>query len=198
MTPTVRVLGTHGVPAAYGGFETAAENIGLYLARHGWRVVVYCQADGEGPVQVDVWRGLERVTIRERRPGWRGTSSFDLKCIRHAMAEHRPGDVWLTFGYNTGIFDVLPRLRRIPNVINMDGMEWTRSRWGPVKQGILLTNERFAGMVGTVLIADHPHIARYLRRHFGSRRVTTITYGAHELPGAPLLPVYHRALCAAL
>ena len=40
---TVRILGTHGVPAAYGGFETAAENIGLYLRDQGWRVIVYCQ-----------------------------------------------------------------------------------------------------------------------------------------------------------
>ena len=46
------------------------------------------------------------------------------------MRAHSDGDVWLTFGYNTGVFDVIPRLRRIPNVINMDGMEWTRKRWG--------------------------------------------------------------------
>jgi glycosyltransferase involved in cell wall biosynthesis len=194
MMPTVRVLGTHGVPAAYGGFETAAENVGLYLAGHGWRVVVYCQADGDGPVGHDEWRGMERVTIHERRPGWRGTSSFDLKCIRHAMAEYRPGDVWLTFGYNTGVFDVAPRLRGIPNVINMDGMEWTRRRWGVAKQGVLLANERFAGLVGNVLIADHPHIARYLRRHFGSRRVATITYGAYEVREAPLEPVHELGL----
>ena len=193
-TPTVRILGTHGVPAAYGGFETAAENIGLYLAAHGWRVVVYCQADGEGATTYDTWRGLERVTVRERRPGWRGTSSFDLKCVRHAVREHRAGDVWLTFGYNTGVFDVVPRLRGIPNVVNMDGMEWTRARWGLAKQGILLGNERFAGLFGNVLIADHPHIARYLRRHFGSRRVTTITYGAYEVTEAPVAPLHELGL----
>ena len=86
-------------------------------------------------------------------------SSFDLTSIRHAMAAHEPGDVWLTFGYNTGVYNVIPRLRGIPNVINMDGMEWTRRRWGLAKQGILLANERLAGWVGDVLIADHPVIA---------------------------------------
>ena len=194
MTHTVRILGTHGVPAAYGGFETAAENIGLYLARRGWRVVVYCQAEGTGPTTQDTWQGLERVIVREPKPGWRGTASFDLKCVRHAVGQNRPGDVWLTFGYNTGVFDVVPRLRGIPNVINMDGMEWTRSRWGVTKQGILLANERLAGLFGDVLIADHPHIARYLRRHFGSRRVTTITYGAYEVTQAPLEPVHGLGL----
>ena len=78
----------------------------------------------------DRWNGLQRVLIHEPREGWKGTSAFDLTSIRHAMRAHSDGDVWLTFGYNTGVFDVIPRLRRIPNVINMDGMEWTRKRWG--------------------------------------------------------------------
>lgn len=191
---TVRILGTHGVPAAYGGFETAAENVGLYLHDRGWNVIVYCQIPGEGPTTVDRWNGLERVLIREPLEGWRGTSSFDLKSIRHATQAHEDGDVWLTFGYNTAIFDVMPRLRRIPNVINMDGMEWTRKRWGVLKQGILLANERIAGWIGDVLIADHPVIATYLRRHFGRRRVTTITYGAHEVTGASTAPVAELGL----
>ena len=46
MPSTVRILGTHGVPAAYGGFETAAENVGLYLREQGWNVIVYCQIPG--------------------------------------------------------------------------------------------------------------------------------------------------------
>ena len=192
--PTVRILGTHGVPAAYGGFETAAENVGRYLRDHGWRVIVYCQVPGAGPTEIDEWQGLQRVRIREPRDNWLGTASFDLKSIRHAMRHRGPGEVWLTFGYNTGVFDIVPRLRAIPNVINMDGMEWTRARWGFAKQGILLANERIAGVVGDVLIADHPEIARYLKRHFGSRRVTTITYGAHEVTSAPTAPAVELGL----
>ena len=194
MSATVRILGTHGVPAAYGGFETAAENVGLFLRDNGWNVVVYCQIPGTGDIETDEWRGLTRVKIHEPREGWRGTVSFDRRSIRHAMREHRPGDVWLTFGYNTGVFNILPRLRRVPNVINMDGMEWTRKRWGIAKQGILLANERIAGWVGNVLIADHPVIASYLRRHFGRRRVQTITYGAHEVVAASVTPVEELGL----
>lgn len=187
--PTVRILGTHGVPAAYGGFETAAEQIGIYLRDHGWRVIVYCQVDGRGAIRTDDWRGLERVLVPEHRPGWRGTSSFDLKCVRHAARERSRADVWLTFGYNTGAFNLVPRLLRIPNVVNMDGMEWTRRRWGVLKQGVLLCGERFAGYLGDVIIADHPEIAVYLRRHFGRRRVVTITYGAHPVDDAPVEPL---------
>jgi glycosyltransferase involved in cell wall biosynthesis len=144
---------------------------------------------GTGPTTTDEWNGLTRVNVREPRDGWRGTAAFDLTCVRHVLAEAGPDDVCLTFGYNTGVFNVAQRLRGIPNVINMDGMEWTRRRWGVLRQGILLANERFAGLVGDVLIADHPVIATYLRRHFGRSRVTTITYGAHPVDDAPTRPV---------
>ena len=65
--PTVRILGTHGIPANYGGFETAAENVAKFLVSRGWRVIVYCQIDGTGPIVEDTWKGIERVLIPVRR-----------------------------------------------------------------------------------------------------------------------------------
>jgi glycosyltransferase involved in cell wall biosynthesis len=182
MNKTVRILGTHGVPAAYGGFETAAENVALFLIRHGWRVVVYCQVEGTGPLTVDTWQGIERVKIPINKPGWRGTSLFDLRSIRHAC---QFGDLCLTFGYNTAIFNVLQRILGIPNVINMDGIEWSRKRWGFVKQAILYSNERIACFVGNHLIADHPEIERYLVGRASRRKISTITYGGDPVVDAP-------------
>lgn len=179
---TVRILGTHGVPAAYGGFETAAQNVGLFLARNGWRVVIYCQVEGRGPIKRDRWRGIERVLIPIDVEGWMGTSKFDLISIRHAC---RTRDLCLTFGYNTAIFNALQRLRGIPNVVNMDGIEWSRSRWGPARQAILYVNERIACFVGNHLIADHPEIEKYLLTRAPARKLTTITYGADPIEEAP-------------
>lgn len=186
MTKVVRILGTHGVPAAYGGFETAAENIGLFLARRGWRVIVYCQVKGTGPIREDTWRGLERVLVPIDAEGWKGTSRFDLVAIRHAC---RFRDLCLTFGYNTAVFNTLQRLRGIPNVINMDGIEWSRARWGPMKQAILYVNERIGCFVGNHLIADHPEIERYLLTRAPARKITTLTYGADPVHDAPVGPV---------
>lgn len=189
--PTVRILGTHGVPAAYGGFETAAENVALFLRDRGWRVVVYCQASGSGATIEDHWNGIERVTIPVERAGWLGTSQFDLKSIRHA-SRHR--DVCLTFGYNTAVFNVLQRVKRIPNVINMDGIEWSRARWGRARQTILYINERIACIVGNQLIADHPRIQDYLAKKASPKKLSTITYGAHSVTDAPTTPVTDRGL----
>jgi glycosyltransferase involved in cell wall biosynthesis len=183
---TVRILGTHGVPANYGGFETAAEQVGLFLRDQGWRVVVYCQVEGQGPITTDTWQGLERVNIPIAREGWLGTSEFDLRSIRHAV-QHR--DVCLTFGYNTAIFNVAQRVLGIPNVVNMDGIEWSRSRWGLARQAILYVNERIACFVGNELIADHPVIATYLHTRAPARKVTTITYGGPTVTTAPSEPL---------
>ena len=182
MNRTVRILGTHGVPAAYGGFETAAENVAKFLVGRGWRVVVYCQVPGTGAVTEDRWQGIERVNIPIDTDGWLGTSRFDFLSIRHA-ARHR--DICLTFGYNTAVFNTWQRLLNIPNVINMDGIEWSRARWGKLRQGLLYANERVGCVVGNALIADHPEIAVYLRRKAPARKVVTITYGAERLDGAP-------------
>ena len=184
--PTVRILGTHGVPANYGGFETAAENIALFLVAHGWRVIVYCQTDHEVPFYEDVWQGIERVNISVPNLGWLGTAKFDWMSIRHAIKSR---DVCLTFGYNTGIFNVLQRIRGVPNVINMDGIEWSRKRWGFFRQAILYANERFAALFGNELIADHPELNTYLRTRAPARKITTITYGAHRLTSTPTAPV---------
>jgi hypothetical protein len=187
---TVRILGTHGVPANYGGFETAAQNVALHLVRRGWRVVMYCQVEGDGPIRTDVWRGMERVMIPISTPGWRGTSAFDLRSIRHAC---RSDDLCLTFGYNTGVFNVLQRLRGIPNVVNMDGIEWSRSRWGFSRQAILYINERFSALVGNHLIADHPEIenvpaharARTQDLHDHLRRRSDPGPALHRCPATP-------------
>jgi glycosyltransferase involved in cell wall biosynthesis len=179
---TVRILGTHGVPASYGGFETAAENVALFLRDQGWRVVVYCQVEGRGPVTTDTWRGLQRVLVPVDREGWLGTSEFDWRSITHAAAHD---DICLTFGYNTAVFNVVQRVLGIPNVINMDGIEWSRARWGKLRQAILYTNERIGCVVGNRLIADHPVIATYLRGRAPARKITTVTYGAHAVTDAP-------------
>jgi glycosyltransferase involved in cell wall biosynthesis len=183
---TVRIMGTQGIPAKYGGFETAAENIALYLVSRGWRVIVYCQASGKGPITEDVWKGIERVIIPVNQPSWKGTSMFDWLCISHALKFR---NVCLTFGYNTGIFHYRLRLAGIPHIVNMDGIEWARKRWGAIKQGILYVNERFAALFANHLIADHPDIETYLWTRAPKCRISTITYGAHPLSHASSAPI---------
>lgn len=187
--PALRILGIRGVPAAHGGFETFAERLALHLVARGWRVVVYCQRDGRGPLAHDHWQGVERVHVPVAQRGALGTMVFDARAIRHA-ARHR--DLCLTLGYNTALFCAWLRLHGVPNLINMDGIEWSRAKWSVPARAWLWLNERAGCRLGDHLVADHPEIARHLGTRTAATRITTIAYGADRVLDAPTAPV--RAL----
>jgi glycosyltransferase involved in cell wall biosynthesis len=183
---TLRILGTRGVPAAHGGFETFAEYLSLHLVSHGWRVVVYCQEEGSSPVFGDTWRGVERVHIPVAQQGPKGTIIFDWLATRHA-ATH--GDLCLTLGYNTAIFCTLLRIKGIPNLINMDGIEWSRAKWGPVAKTWFWLNDWAGSWLGNHLVADHPQIKEHLKTRVSAEKITMIPYGADALVAADDTPI---------
>lgn len=190
-THSIRMLGTRGVPAAHGGFETAVENVGRQLVERGWRVVIYCQIDGTGPIVEDTWNGLERVLIPVRTPGSAGTIVFDWRAARHAAA-HR--DICMVFGYNTAMFNLLQRAKHIPLIFNMDGIEWKRDRWSAGQRAFLLANEHVATRLGLDLVADHPEIEKYLSTRTDPAKITMIPYGADAITSACTQPVIKKGL----
>ena len=187
----LRILGTRGVPAAHGGFETFAEQLALHLVRRGWRVTVYCQEDGQGPVVQDEWQGVQRVRLPVSQPGPRGTIVFDWKATLHAAAA---GELCLTLGYNTAVFCTWLRLCGVPNIINMDGIEWQRDKWGVAAKSWFWLNEWAACRLGNHLVADHPEIARRLARNVSGSKISTIAYGADALSGLSDAPVRRLGL----
>jgi glycosyltransferase involved in cell wall biosynthesis len=184
--PTLRILGTRGVPAAHGGFETFAEQLALYLVGCGWRVIVYCQQDDEGKLHTDTWRGVERIHIPVATGGAAGTIVFDWKATRHAAAQR---DLCLTLGYNTAVFCAWLRLRGVPNIINMDGVEWRRQKWGPVAKAWFWLNDWAGCWLGNHLVADNPGIHDHLATRVSASKITTIPYGADRLVDLPDEPV---------
>lgn len=183
---TLRILGIRGIPAAHGGFETFAEHLSLYLHERGWRVVVYCQEEGTGPVREDSWNGIERVTIPVRGDGSLSTVVFDWLSVRHA-ADHR--DLCLTLGYNTAIFDVWLRAKGITNIINMDGIEWTRAKWGGAAKTWFWMNDWIGCLVGNHLVADNPAIKSHLMTRVRGDKIAMIPYGAVPVESASSQPI---------
>lgn len=180
--PALAILGTRGIPAQHGGFETFAEHLALFMVAQGWDVTVYCQEDGAQPLRESVWQGVRRIHIGATAPGALGTMQFDWAATRHAA---RAGALVLTLGYNTAAFLAWYRLRRVRNLINMDGIEWRRSKWGRLAKAWLYLNERAAIWFADHLIADSPGIQTHLRQHTHERHITMIPYGAHAVESAP-------------
>lgn len=183
------ILGTRGIPAAHGGFETFAEHLALYLVKRGWQVTVYCQQDGTGALHDDTWEGVRRVHIPVRQSGAKGTIVFDWKSTRHAAREQK---LVLTLGYNTAMFCLAYRLRGVTNLINMDGIEWRRQKWSTLERAWLYFNERAGCWLGNHLIADHPEIKAHLATRVSTSKVTMIPYGASRInaPGTEVLMQY--------
>lgn len=172
------VLGIRGVPAAHGGFETFAEKLSLHLISRGWTVVVYCQEDGDGEIYESYWEGVHRIHIPVARKGAAGTIIFDWRATWHALRQ--PGLI-LTLGYNTAVFNVLQRIKGQTNVINMDGIEWRRDKWGTVAKTWFWLNERVGCWVGNHLVADHPKIKDHLATRVREKKITMIPYGGDEI-----------------
>ncbi len=170
----VRILGTRGVPAQHGGFETFAEHLSLYLRSRAHQVAVYCQVDDADDAGEDEWCGVERIKIHAPDTPL-GTMQFDLESVLHARA--RDG-VILTLGYNTAIFSLIYVLSGRKSVMNMDGIEWARDKWSPAQRLWLRLNEFCGAKLSTHLIADHPEIGKHLQKLVPSEKITVIPYGA--------------------
>ncbi len=182
----LNILGTRGIPAAHGGFETFAERLALWLVRRGVSVSVYCQSERpEDRGREDCWRGVRRVHFAPPLGGAAGTMAFDLACIRHVL--NRPG-VDLVLGYNTAVFSVLQKLRGRRVFMNMDGIEWKRAKWSLPARAWLMLNELVGARICDRPVADHPQIAAHVAART-RREPEMIPYGADVITHADEAPL---------
>lgn len=171
----IGILGTRGIPNVYGGFEQFAQYLALGLFRKGHEVYVYNSSDH--PYREKDWNGIHIVHCSdwEKRIGTAGQFVYDLNCFRDAS--RRDYDILLQLGYTSS--SVWHRLwpGKSVNVVNMDGLEWKRSKYNRFTQKFLRRAERWAARYGDVLIADSIGIRDYIRQEYG-RSPIYIPYGA--------------------
>ncbi|MGQ9724470.1 MAG: DUF1972 domain-containing protein [Tepidimonas sp.] len=171
----IAILGSRGIPARYGGFETFAEQLGTRLVQRGVHVTVYAECDAAPPPDAD-YRGV-RVRYR-RRPRWGPASviAYDCACLWDAR---RGYDLVYMLGYGAAWACWWPRVWGTPVWINVDGLEWARSKWSAAARLYLRLMEWVATRAATHLIADAEAIAQRFRQHYPrGAPCTTIAYGA--------------------
>ena len=184
--PTARlriaILGTRGIPAGYGGFETFAEQLAVRLAARGHQVTVYAEAEGRAPGPDRHYQG---VRVRERRrPHWgpASTLAYDSACLWDARRGH---DLVYMLGYGAAWACWLPRVLGTPVWINVDGLEWARSKWSAPARLYLRCMEWLAPRTATRLIADAQAIAaRMQERYPHGAPCSFIAYGAEPVEQA--------------
>ncbi len=186
------ILGTRGLPAKHGGFETFAERLALYLVNKGWKVTVYCQTEGN-KFYYQTWQGINLVYIPIPQDNAIGSIIFDLKATLHAI---RQKGIVLVLGYNTAILSILHRLKKQTNIINMDGLEWRRQKWNALEKTWLYLNERLGIWFSNHMIADHPEIKNHLLNYgVDAQKITIIPYGTEQVVSADRTCLEKYALC---
>jgi len=177
---SIAMVGTRGVPAAYGGFETAVEEIGRRLVGKGHEVIVYTRGSQSRGREYLGMRTIHLPAVPQKQLE---TLSHTGLSTLHAITRHRP-DVAFVFNAANSPFLPFLRARRIPTALHMDGLEWRRSKWGRRGKAYYRWAEEFGVRQGDALIADAPGIADYYRHQFGVP-TEMIRYGAPLLEDAP-------------
>jgi glycosyltransferase involved in cell wall biosynthesis len=171
------MIGTRGVPARYGGFETAVEEVGSRLVTMGHDVVVYCRGDDRS----DSYLGMRRVRLPALRHPVMETLSHTALSVGHLL-RHRT-DVALVF--NAANAPLLPFIKaaRIPVAVHVDGLEWQRAKWGPNGRRYYLANERLSVRWANQLISDAVGIQDYYLNRYRAES-TFLAYGSPIIPAA--------------
>lgn len=177
---SIAILGTRGIPARYGGFETFAEELATRLATAGHRVTVYCEKGlGEG---LAVHKGVNLRYISANVGGPLATVLFDARCLWDARSGH---DVIYLLGYGAAPFLLIPKLYGQETWINVDGIEWKRAKWSGLAKSYFRLMEYCSVRIANLVIADAHGIEHHLRlRQRTSFKCSVIPYGA-EAPETP-------------
>lgn len=173
----VSILGSRGYPSTYSGFETLVRELAPYARDAGHDVVVYCRWREQGR---RIWEtdGITCVASR-------GIDTTSLSTLTHGLdsvrdVRRRNIDAALVVNCANGYW--LPLLNRagIPSLVNVDGLEWERGKWGRIARSAFRLGATLAAREATALVADSQAIARYWRDRFDIAP-RFIPYGAHPV-----------------
>lgn len=168
----IALVGTRGVPARYGGFETAVEEVGARLAARGHDVTVYCRNRGQ---KARRYRGMRLVNLPAARSKSIETLSHTALSVAHLCATG--ADVAILFNAANAPFLPAFQSRGLPVAVHVDGLEWKRGKWGAAGRRYYLWCERLAARSATRLIVDARAIGAYYERRYG-RTGCYLAYGA--------------------
>ncbi len=169
----IAILGTRGIPACYGGFETCAEELSTRLVQRGHNVAVYCRrAYYQSPKLSH--RGVRLVHLLCLKRKGLETLSHVFLSILHAL---RRADVLLIFNVASSPICILARIIGVPVALNVDGLEWKRRKWGRLARLYYLWAAYLAKIGADVLITDSREMQRIYSEKFNAPSVY-IPYGA--------------------
>lgn len=176
----VAIIGTNGLPANYGGWETLVDHLTSNLKKD-VDFIVYCSSKSYNK-KLSEYNGAKLSYIPLQANGIQSIF-YDIVSMVHSLFI---ADTLLILGVSGCIF--LPVIRLFPNkkiIVNIDGIEWKREKWGRFAKGFLLMSEWFAVKFSNFVITDNVELSNYVSKRYGVES-TVITYGGDHVSNIPL------------
>jgi glycosyltransferase involved in cell wall biosynthesis len=170
----IAIMGTRGVPAAYGGFETFAERLGERLVARGHAVTVYGRSHSV-PAGLREHRGMRLRVLPTIRHKYLDTVAHTALSVVDGLV--RRFDVVLICNNANAPFALVPRLGGAKVVLNVDGLEWERGKWNRLGRWYYQGCAWLSPKLPIVLVSDAHVIARWYRERYGKATVY-IPYGS--------------------
>jgi len=164
----IAIVGSRGIPAKYGGFETAVEAVAPRLVEMGWNVFVSC----EGPrdqSKTAVYKGVNLFYFPVR-PFFRiiYETLYDMYSL---VKSSLMSDCIYMLGYGAGLFFFIPKILRKKLIVNVDGLEWKRDKFNRLEKSILLISEKCAVRFADEIVADSKEIKSYIEGRYKKKAV---------------------------
>ena len=174
MALRIAIMGTRGIPANYGGFETFAEELSTALVRKGHEVTVYCRSNN---IRYDsgYYKGVRLVVLPTLGFKYFDTVAHTFLSVLHCS--FRKFDVVLICNSVNSVFSFIPRLTGKKVAVNVDGLEWQRAKWNKIGKGVYRMSEFLATFLPHHIVTDSRVIQGYYAKKFG-KQSTFIPYGA--------------------
>src|SRR5881396_961392 len=170
----IAILGTRGIPANYGGFETFAEHLSTRLVARGHDVTVYCRAHYVSPRELE-FQGVRLKVLPTIRHKYFDTVVHAFLSALHAVPKRY--DAALICNAANAPFAPILRLTGTPVAINVDGLEHKRKKWNWIARGYYRLAERLATVLPNETVTDAKVIQYYYLARYRAQS-TMIAYGA--------------------
>ncbi|MFB5267902.1 DUF1972 domain-containing protein [Paenibacillus enshidis] len=175
----VAFCGTRGLPANYGGFETAVDEITKSFVKNGIHCAVFCRGDKEQNMNRGTYEGRELVYIKGSKHRKLDTFISSIHTGLYLIKHRKEYD--FIFWFNNANFPgiLLTLLTGVRMAVNTDGLEWRRAKWSPPFKAYYFLSSFFICLLCKTLISDSVSIQNYYKKAF-KKKTQFIPYGAPE------------------
>ena len=185
----VFIIGSRGLPAQYGGFETFVDQLVSHQVSPDIQYHVACLSNDQAYYHFD-YKGVDCFTIKAPKLGPARVIAYDMMAINYALKVIKKQGIkkpiFYVLGNTIGAF-VAPFARKIHKMggifyINPDGLEWKRAKWAKLIQVYLKYSEKIMTRHADLVISDNPGIESYIKEAYPWSKTTYIAYGTDLSP----------------